>query len=107
MGRQGSRWGGGIPHSHGSTCEEPGANRHRNVVRLTLSIGGPVSEFAFLKSDDGAESYEVYRQGDLIGLVWEREGIWFADPFRMPPLAHQASNRDDAALHLVRLNKQG
>ena len=107
MGRQGSRWGGGIPHSHGSTCEEPAANRHRNVVRLTLSIGGPVSEFAFLKSDDGAESYEIYRQGELIGLVWERDGMWFADPFRMSPSAQRVAGRDAAALHLAQLHDEG
>ena len=75
--------------------------------RLTIPIGCYVSEFAFLKSDEGAASFEVYCGGELIGLVWEREGIWFADPFRMSPLAHQASNRDDAALHLAQLNKQG
>ena len=85
--------------------EEPGANHHRNVERLTLSDRGRVSEFAFLKSDDGAESYEVYCGRDLIGFVWERDGTWSADPFRMSPSAHQAPDRDAAALHLVQLNE--
>ena len=58
---------------------------------------------SFLKSDDGAASYEVYRDGELVGLVWERDGIWFADPFRMSASAMQGADRESAASNLVRL----
>ena len=62
-----------------------------------------MANLSFLKSDDGAATYEVYRDGELVGLVWERDGSWFADPFRMSAAAIQGADRETAALNLMRV----
>ncbi len=63
-----------------------------------------VPELSFIKVDDQAETYDVYCNGDHIGLIWEKDGRWFADPFRMSASAPEADDREAAARNLIALH---
>lgn len=59
-----------------------------------------MAQIKYLKVDGPTEIYDVVRDGKMVGIVWQRAGVWYADRYSMLDPGISGANRDEAAVKL-------
>jgi hypothetical protein len=50
---------------------------------------------------DDADKFEIYLGGEVVGMVWESRGRWFADQYGMADPSAYGATRDGAVQALL------
>ncbi len=54
-----------------------------------------MARFQYLKVDGPTEIYDVARSGEMLGMVWQRAGIWYADRYSMGDPKISGADREE------------
>lgn len=62
---------------------------------------GDVEDIVLLGAPGALPIFQCYFRGTIVGIVWEANGTWFADPDRIHSQALRADDQFAAAIRLV------